>query len=226
MIYTPAAETEHLIETLLHSPRLAVLARKLDAIIASEQTERQRFYDEVTENQKAEFINGEVIVHSPVKLMHSMASDRLAMLLNAYVTSRRLGHVGHEKLLVSLSRNDYEPDICFWSRTKSDQFTPLQSKFPAPDLVVEVISESTEKIDRGLKFDDYAFHGISEYWIVDPEHETIEQYWLANDTYTLAVKVKIGLIVSQVVAGFEIPAQAVFNPIENLTALRAILQGE
>ncbi len=43
-----------------------------------------------------------------------------------------------------------------------------QSKFPAPDLIVEVLSESTEANDRGIKFEDYAAHGVVEYWIVDP----------------------------------------------------------
>ena len=40
--------------------------------------------------------------------------------------------------------------------------------FPAPDFAVEVLSPSTQKNNRGIKFDDYALHNVSEYWIIDP----------------------------------------------------------
>ena len=88
---------------------------------------------------------------------------------------------------------------------------------------MEVLSESTEAIDRGIKFEDYAAHGVAEYWIVDPVAETIEQYLLQEGVYRLAVKVKTGTIASAVVAGFEIPVRAVFDGAEQLAALQAIL---
>ncbi len=47
-----------------------------------------------------------------------------------------------------------------------------------PDLVVEVLSPSTEKMDRGLKMETYARHGIGEYWIVDIPQTGIEIYRL------------------------------------------------
>ena len=92
-------------------------------------------------------------------------------------------------------------------------------------LFRSVLSESTEAIDRGIKFEDYAAHGVSEYWIVDPDQETIEQYLLQEGAYQLAVKVKTGTIASAVVAGFEIPVRAVFDEAEQLAALQAILAG-
>ena len=47
-----------------------------------------------------------------------------------------------------------------------------------PDLVLEILSRSTAAMDRGLKKQTYARHGIPEYWIVDPEQEAIELYRL------------------------------------------------
>lgn len=220
-----AVLTDQALEQLLRSPRLPDAVRRLQAVTRAEAKKRRYFYDVVTEQQKAEFINGEIVVHSPVKYHHNQASLRLATLLDAHVRRHALGSVGHEKLLVSLTRNDYEPDICFFGAEKAASFTPHQSKFPAPDLVVEVLSESTEAIDRGVKFDDYAAHGVAEYWIVDPESEAIEQYLLREGAYDLAVKVKAGLIASVVVTGFEIPVRAVFDGAEQLAALREILTG-
>jgi Uma2 family endonuclease len=211
------------VEQLIRSPRLPEAMRRLQAVTRAEAKKRRYFHEIVTEQQKAEFINGEIVVHSPVKYQHNQASLRLATLLDAHVRRHALGSVGHEKLLIILTRNDYEPDICFFGLKKAQAFTPTQAKFPAPDMIVEVLSESTETNDRGIKFEDYAAHGVGEYWIVDPDQETIEQYLLQGEVYGLAVKVKTGTIGSVIVPGFDIPVRAVFDGAEQLAALQAIL---
>ena len=100
-------------------------------------------------------------------------------------------------------------------------------RFPAPDLVVEVLSETTQAIDRGVKFDDYAAHGVAEYWIVDPVTETLEQYRLPEngDTYELVIKAMTGQVRSVAIPGFEIPVRAIFDPQVNRSALQTILAG-
>jgi Uma2 family endonuclease len=221
--HVPATVADQALEQLLRSPRLPEAMRRLQAAARAEAKKRRYFYDVVTEQQKAEFINGEIIVHSPVKLRHAIASENLFTLLKMFVRKHNLGSVFHEKILIVLNRNDYEPDICFFGQAKASAFTPNQSKFPAPDLIVEVLSESTEANDRGIKFEDYAAHGVAEYWIVDPVVETIEQNLLQEGVYRLAVKVKTGTIASTVVTGFEIPVRAVFDGAEQLEALQAIL---
>jgi Uma2 family endonuclease len=218
------ATTDEIVRQLMQSPRLPQLTRQFQAILRAEQEQRQRFYDEMSDAQKTEFINGEIIVHTPVKLRHSNASDNLFALMRAYVQKHALGLVGHEKLLVTLTRNDYEPDICFFGQAKAQTFTPDQVRFPAPDLVVEILSESTEAVDRGIKFEDYALHGVAEYWIVDPNQESAEQYLLQDERYGLAVKVKTGTIQSVVISGFDIPVRAIFDAAEQLSALQAILR--
>ena len=114
--------------------------------------------------------------------------------------------------MISLTRNDYEPDICFFKKEKSAKFKEGQKLFPAPDMVVEVLSRSTEKFDRGIKFEDYSFHNMQEYWIIDPRQKTIEKYLLKNKQYELDEKVHNGNIISStVIKGFSIPARAIFN---------------
>jgi Uma2 family endonuclease len=137
----------------------------------------------------------------------------------------RLGYVGFEKIMVSLTRNDYEPDICFFGTAKAAAFTPDQMRFPAPDLVVEVISESTERNDRGVKFEDYAAHGVQEYWIIDPDAETLEQYRLPEDSdaYQLVIKAMTGQVRSFAIPGFEVPVRAIFDPDANQAALQTLL---
>jgi Uma2 family endonuclease len=214
---------EPLLEQLVRSPKLGIYVQKMQDILAQEQHLRDQFYASITEDDKAEFINGRAIFHSPVKLKHNNASILLLVLLRAYVNMHHLGFVGHEKILISLTRNDYEPDICFFSRAKSDRFERNQMRFPAPDFIAEVLSDSTEAYDRDVKFEDYAAHGVSEYWIIDPEAETVEQYALRDEAYTLLFKVNSGNLQSVAVPGFDIPVRAIFDEAENLRALQQIV---
>ena len=60
---------------------------------------------------------------------------------------------------------------------------------------------------------DYALHGVREYWIVDTDQETIEQYLPLPDgnTFFLAQKLKDGLLKSVAIAGFQIAMRDVFE---------------
>lgn len=211
-----------LVEEALKSPRLPVYLEQLQRALTEEHLRRERFYDEITEQMKAEFINGQVVMHSPAKLQHTNVSKFLLKLLDTYVERHQLGWVGGEKVLVCLTRNDYEPDVVFYPAATAAGFSRRQMKFPAPDFVAEVLSEATEATDRTVKFEDYAAHGIREYWIVDPETERVEQYELAGEQYRLRVKADSGELRSLAVPGFVVPVRAVFDPAANLAALRQL----
>jgi Uma2 family endonuclease len=220
---TALMDHDTLLHQLVQSPRLRLLADEIEGVLDRERAARQRFYDTMTEGDKVEFINGEVVVQSPVKLEHNRAGKLLQSILDAYVDVHGLGHVGHEKLLVSLTRNDYEPDVCFWGRAKADAFQRDQMRFPAPDFVVEVLSPSTEDVDRGVKLEDYGAHGVAEYWLVDPATEVVEQYVLAGGRYELRLKVHDGPLACAAVPGFVVPVRAIFDEQANLAALKALL---
>jgi len=211
------------LEQALQMPDAVLFAQKLDSALKAELKKRRHFYEIVEENKKMEFINGEIIFHSPVKLQHNRSTTLLAKLLDTFVVKHNLGIVGVEKLLISLTRNDYEPDLCFFGKEKSINFKKKQMQFPAPDFVVEVLSDSTEKYDRETKFQDYAAHGIQEYWIIDAEKETVEQYFLQNEAYDLLLKAKDGKIESVVLPNFKIPIQAIFDEQINLKTLTGLI---
>ncbi len=213
-----------MLEPLLKSPKLNQYARELKHYLDEESHRRERFYEWLTEDVKAEFINGEVIVQTPAKRKHTTASMNLSALLSAYVESQELGFVGAETVLIVLTRNDYLPDICFFGAEKTAHISPDQVKYPPPDFIAEVLSPSTASKDRGIKFEDYADHGVAEYWLIDPQNETVEQYLLREGSYELAVKIKTGHISSDVVSGFTIPVEAIFDGKEKNNALRALLR--
>jgi Uma2 family endonuclease len=211
-----------LLDAILRSPAAPEWSRKLQDALAAESKRREAFRDWLTPETKAEFINGEVVVHSPARNDHNRVGLRIAHVLDAYAIRRKLGQVGAEKNLISLTRNDYEPDVCWWSSEKSVHFRPDTMVFPAPDLVVEVLSPSTEARDRGIKFEDYAAHGITEYWLVDAELKGVEQYVLSQGTYQLKMKSSSGTLDSSAAGGIAFPVEALFDDEPHARLLKSI----
>ena len=211
------------IDKFLQASKPPGIPEQTQDVLTSIQERRQYFYDVVTEQQKAEFINGEIIIHSYVELQHHAVSTSLHRLLSVYVMVNKLGFVGYEKILIVFEHNDYEPDICFFQEHKAQLFTDRQMKFPAPDLVIEVLSDSTAENDRGIKYRDYAQSGVAEYWIIDPEAKMVEQYILQDEKYDLRIKSDSGEIHSVAVPGFTIPIRAIFDEQVNLATLRTLL---
>ncbi len=205
-------------------PDAVLFAQKLESALKAEQKKRRHFYEIVEENKKVEFVNGEIIFHSPVIKQHNSATKLLCKLIDTFVIKHNLGYVGFEKILISLTRNDYEPDICLFGIEKAKEFTGRQMQFPAPDFIVEVLSDSTEKYDRETKFQDYAAHGVQEYWIIDAEKEIVEQYFLQNEKYELLLKAKDGKIESVVLTEFKIPIQSIFDEQTNLATLATLIK--
>ena len=82
-----------------------------------------------------------------------------------------------------LSETDrYLPDVCVLcdrDKIRDDRICG------APDLVVEVLSRSTARYDRGRKMEVYAASGVREYWLADPRSKTVEQYVLRDGRFQL-----------------------------------------
>jgi len=199
------------LEPLLKRPDLPQLVAALNSQLQREKLARDKFLRELTPNMKAEFIGGETILHSPAKAEHIRVTGRLYKMLDMHVAKHNLGEVFFEKALVHLTRNDYEPDVLFYERDKAARIEPDQVLFPAPDFIAEVLSDSTESRDRGVKFEDYALHAVAEYWLIDSDQLFVEQYQLDGQVYKLFQKLHSGSISSLVVPEFEIPLAALFN---------------
>ncbi|AKD56486.1 Uma2 family endonuclease [Spirosoma radiotolerans] len=215
------------LEQLLEAPNIKILMQQAEIALRDEARQRQDFYEWINEDHKAEFINGAIIMQSPAKERHWVATGNLYRLLSTYVIKQKLGRVASEKAMISLTRNDYEPDVCFWTTDRARGFEGEMMQFPAPDFVIEVLSKSTEKIDRGVKFNDYAAHNVREYWIVDPRKQLVEQYSLDDDVQAFALEHTLRIqqaIESKTVAGFRIPVQAIFDEsISNETLVSLLI---
>lgn len=210
-------------ETIKHSPKLPLLLDELNKYWQDEKKRRIQFYKDLNEDTKAEFIDGEIVMHSPALDRHNEAVYLLTKLAGIFADIHNLGIVRAEKALIQLTRNDYEPDICFFGNKKAKKIHSNTLLYPVPDFVVEVLSPSTIKLDKEIKFNDYELHGVEEYWIIDPAKKEVEQYLLVKGKYQLEQKIKSGNIISKVIKGFEIPVKAIFSNKINLEVLKQLI---
>jgi Uma2 family endonuclease len=81
----------------------------------------------------------------------------------------------------------------------------------APDLVVEILSPSTARYDRMVKFRKYREAGVQEYWIVDPEEKLLNAYILKNGGYTASVYGETDSVPVTVLPGCTVDLAAVFE---------------
>ena len=213
------------LEELESSPELLDHVEHLQRVVEEERRRREEFINGLDEDIKAEFINGQVVVHSPARLAHTRTTMNITFLLAAHCRTRALGEVTTEKTLVQCRRNDYEPDVCFFSQAKCEGWKDDKLIFPPPDLVVEVLSPSTARNDRTIKRQDYARHEVAEYWIVDADARTVEQHTQPGKGGYETVALLDGgdSLTSVAVSGFTVPVAAFFDAQENQRALRELL---
>jgi Uma2 family endonuclease len=125
---------ESLLAQILELPDAPMLDQKANEMFHQERQRREKFYNRATnrdidESMKVEFINGEIIVHSPVMKRHNEANRLLFQLIKVYCFKRKLGFVGIEKIMSTFTRNDYEPDLVFFGNEKADTFKEEQTLF-------------------------------------------------------------------------------------------------
>ena len=131
-------------------------------------------------SERHEVIAGELFVTPAPTSGHQRTMMRLAAALYGFVEEHGLGEVLPGPIDVLFAEGDYlEPDLVFVSRGRETLVTDRGVEGP-PDLVVEILSPSTEARDRGIKLERYRHFGVAEYWIVDPDRRTVEVWRLAG----------------------------------------------
>lgn len=161
-------------------------------------------------NRLVELSEGEILLMAPPSFTHQIVLDNLHSALKSYVRKHRLGRTAFAPVAVRLWPGKIrEPDILFYANAHLDRIGEMVSG--PPDLVMEILLPGTRQTDRREKYAEYAQAGIAEYWMVDPEEETIEVFVLAEGAYRLLVKAGAGEKArSALLAGFEVLAEEAF----------------
>ncbi|HLH25547.1 MAG TPA: Uma2 family endonuclease [Chloroflexota bacterium] len=132
-----------------------------------------------------EVIDGELYVTTAPAWRHQRALNRLNAPIAHSVFTRGLGEVVTAPTGVVLEGGSgVEPDLLFLSRERLHLISERGVEGP-PDLVVEVLSPSTEARDRGIKMRRYAASGVPHYWLVDLDAPALEAYRLGAEGYEL-----------------------------------------
>lgn len=127
-----------------------------------------------------ELIDGELIMSPSPQFFHQAIALNIATPLKQYLSQNRIGTVCIAPLDVRLDdRNVVEPDVFFISRQRENIIGERITG--APEFVVEILSPGTSKRDRETKRQLYAASQVQEYWIVDPENETVSGYYLQEE---------------------------------------------
>ena len=131
-------------------------------------------YMSMPDGERYQLLNGEMILAPAPNINHQRILSRLWRALEDFVAANRVGEAFLAPCDVILSDHDVaQPDILFVSNARSEIVTEPNIQ-GAPDLVVEILSPGTATYDRGYKQALYSVHGVKEYWLVDPEAETVE----------------------------------------------------
>lgn len=131
-------------------------------------------YLRMPDGLRYELVEGEMRMVPSPSTLHQEVSKRLGRLLLERLEDQGIGRVYNAPLDVVLSEhNVVQPDLLFISKDRLGMIGKANVQGP-PDLVVEILSESTEQWDRVTKRRAYARFGVRELWIVDLQAKTIE----------------------------------------------------
>jgi Uma2 family endonuclease len=182
--------------------------RLLSRVEVAERMTSSEFLRYAPEDQKAELIDGVMIVHSPPLDIHERLQVFLLTLLRMYIEAANLGEVRGSRTPVELEEDQTpEPDILFVARER-EEIIQREGVFGPPDLVIEILSASTATYDRGAKFRAYERAGVRELWLTDPYGPAgSEFYQLEGGRFRPVMPDPDGLLRSVAVSGFAIQVE-------------------
>jgi Uma2 family endonuclease len=167
------------------------------------------------DGKRREIIGGELIVSPAPIADHQRVLLNLILLLSRFATDSRSGELFVAPFDVVFGPNDVvEPDLLFIASERG-RVPGKQNKFEGPpDLVVEIISPSSRRTDFVRKMALYARAGVQEYWIADPENQTLIVHALRADSYVVIESGVGGTITSERFPELRVDPREVFAVLD------------
>ncbi len=163
------------------------------------------------DGRRYEIIGGELFDTPSSSSKHQLVSSRLQRLIGSILHERLTGEILSAPLNVVFSMYDvFVPDLLVVLNDQADIVTEAHIAGP-PALVIEIISPSSRATDRVRKSATYATYRVPEYWIVDPDNQTILAQTLVDGVYQ-PIESDDELVHSKSVPGLFIESGKVFAP--------------
>lgn len=150
------------------------------------------------EGERAELIDGEMFMMAPPMTVHQRILVKLIFEIETYIRKNKgnceLFPAPFGVYIKKDNRNYVEPDISvICHKDKLDE----KGCHGAPDWIIEIVSPSSKKMDYERKTALYREAGVREYWIVDPDKETITiheaERWDTPTSHSFLEKIKVGI---------------------------------
>lgn len=178
-------------------------------------TEQDVLDADAHEDRLFELVDG-VMVEKATAFMESVLAVYLAELIGAFVRARNLGLVAGESGMLRILPNLIRiPDVSFvaWARIPGGRMPKAKVPPLAPDLAVEVLSESNTRAEMVRKRGEYFAAGGRLVWIVDPEPRTVEVYRPGGGEPTRLTESDT-LTGEDVLPGFSLPLRDLFAELD------------
>jgi Uma2 family endonuclease len=140
------------------------------------------------EDDLRELIDGELIEVEVPTAKHEHIVALLTYFLTAWAEAGNGGYALGSGYKVRISdRRGVMPDVQFFRQGNDAAFEEDAGLVRGtPDLVVEIVSPSSQRYDRVTKLRWYAQRGVPEYWLVDPSARTLERLVLRDGAFVIA----------------------------------------
>ncbi|MCI9045595.1 MAG: Uma2 family endonuclease [Peptococcaceae bacterium] len=135
------------------------------------------------DDYRSELINGKIIMMSPRPVFnHVTVASNIYRIFANYLKGKSCTPFDDGFDLYLTEKDHFVPDAMVVCDPNKIKYNGVHG---APDLVVEVLSPSTMKNDKGYKKDVYEQCGVLEYWLVDVNNKSVEQYLLQDGKFVL-----------------------------------------
>ena len=161
-------------------------------------------------NKIIELSEGRLIISPSPTNQHQVVVGKLHILIGLHVFNNNLGQLLMAPMDIKLRKGVIrQPDIVFMSNEHLRRIT--NKHWGIPDLAIEVTSPGTKREDRKYKYAEYEKAGIKEYWIIDPDKQTVDIYELKDKQYmTMGNFRGSDIVKSEVIKDFSFKVESIF----------------
>jgi Uma2 family endonuclease len=166
------------------------------------------------DGRRHEILDGEHYVTAAPFLSHQKLAFRLTLRVGGFIEANHLGLFFFAPADVLLSAHDVvQPDLLFISSGRAS-IAAGKNVQGAPDLMIEILSQSSRRLDKVLKLRTYDRYGVQEYWMFDPFRKGVQTYLrpetgLRPQPFLSAAAGDV--LTSPLLPGFELPLAEVFE---------------
>lgn len=170
-------------------------------------------FDLLPDELRCEIFNGNLIMAPSPFSEHQQVSSKLEFEIKNSIKGRLKAILLHAPMDVVFDKsNVYQPDIIYISEKNKHLVSKGKPIMGIPDMVVEILSKGSIIYDRIEKYNLYEKFGVEEYWIVDPQNQSVEVYTLENAKYELYSSAEIkGIVKSKIIEGFSLEIEDIFK---------------